>query len=103
MISAGQGWIVNQGGPLDCPGPVQIGAGTMGSSPAEQRYCRCGTRLAADNPGGQCARCERASRDKLVAPPEVPLEFWQTEQFRDAFGAQHVGRVARAYRPARHS
>ncbi len=75
----------------------------MGSSPAEQRYCRCGTRLAADNPGGQCARCERASRDKLVAPPEVPLEFWQTEQFRDAFGAQHVGRVARAYRPARHS
>jgi len=69
----------------------------MGSL-SEQRYCRCGTRLAADNPGGQCARCERVSRDKLLAPPEVPFEFWQTDQFRDAFAAQHIGRVARAYR-----
>ncbi|MCA1672181.1 MAG: hypothetical protein LC799_08270 [Actinobacteria bacterium] len=65
----------------------------MGSSSAAQhRYCRCGTRLAADNSGDQCARCERASRDKLVVPPEVPAEFWQTEQFHDAFAAQHMGR-----------
>ncbi len=70
----------------------------MGSPRAEQRYCRCGTRLAADNTGGQCARCERASRDKLIASPEVPPEFWQTEQLRDAFAAQHMGRVARAFR-----
>jgi len=65
---------------------------------SEQRYCRCGTCLAADNSGDQCARCERASRDKLVTPPEVPAEFWQTDQFHDAFAAQHIGRVARAYR-----
>ncbi len=70
----------------------------MGSMPAGKRYCRCGTRLAADNSGGQCGRCERASRDKLIAPPEVPAEFWQTEQLRDAFAQQHMGRVARAYR-----
>jgi hypothetical protein len=70
----------------------------VASRQARQYYCRCGTRLAKDNTGRQCARCERASRDKLIAPPEVPAEFWQTEQFREAFAAQHIGRVARAYR-----
>lgn len=65
---------------------------------ARNRYCRCGTHLAADNKERQCARCQRAARDKLVAPPLVPPEFWQTEQFRDAFAAQHIGRVAHAYR-----
>ncbi|MGH3977913.1 MAG: hypothetical protein ACRDRZ_02755 [Pseudonocardiaceae bacterium] len=74
----------------------------VGSRRARQYYCRCGTRLAKDNPGRQCARCERASRDKLIAPPEVPAEFWQTEQFREAFAAQHMGRVARAYRTHSH-
>ena len=70
----------------------------MASRPRRQRYCRCGTHLAKDNTERQCARCERASRDKLIAPPEVPPEFWQTDQFRDAFAAQHMGRIARAYR-----
>jgi len=70
----------------------------MGSSPVRQRYCRCGARLAADNTERQCACCARASRGKFVAPPEVPAEFWRTEQLRDAFAAQHMGRVARAYR-----
>ncbi len=70
----------------------------MGSRPARHRYCRCGTHLAADHPGRQCARCQRASRNKLIAPPQVPAEFWQTEQFRDAFAAQHIGRISRAFR-----
>lgn len=70
----------------------------MGSRPARHRYCRCGTHLAADNKERQCARCARASRDKLIAPPQVPPEFWETEQFREAFAAQHIGQVARAYR-----
>lgn len=65
---------------------------------ARQHYCRCGTHLAKDNTGRQCARCVRASRDKLISPPDVPAEFWRTEQFREAFAAQHIGRVARAYR-----
>ena len=70
----------------------------MGARPRRQRYCRCGTHLAADNTEHQCARCQKASRDKLIAPPEVPAEFWQTDQFREAFGAQHMGQVARSYR-----
>ncbi len=70
----------------------------MGSSCVGQRHCGCGTRLAADNTEYQCARCVRASRDKLIVPPEVPAEFWQTEPLRDAFMRQHMGRVARAYR-----
>jgi transcriptional regulator with XRE-family HTH domain/tetratricopeptide (TPR) repeat protein len=32
----------------------------------------------------------------------VPAEFWQTEQFQDAFATQHMGRVARAYRTHPH-
>jgi len=70
----------------------------MGSRRARQYYCRCGTHLAKDNTERQCARCQRASRDKLIAPPEVPPEFWETEQFREAFAAQHMGWVSRAYR-----
>lgn len=70
----------------------------MGARPRPQRYCRCGTHLAADNPERQCARCQKASRGKLIAPPEVPAEFWQTDQFRAAFSAQHMGQVARSYR-----
>ena len=67
----------------------------MGS---RQYYCRCGTHLAKDNTECQCARCQRASCDKLIAPPEVPAELWETEQFEEAFAAQHIGRVFRAYR-----
>ncbi len=54
--------------------------------------------MAADNAERQCARCQRASRDKLIAPPEVPAWFWDTEQFCEAFAAQHIGRVGRAFR-----
>ena len=70
----------------------------MASRPRQHRYCRCGTLLARDNPGRQCARCERTSRDKLIAPPEMPSEFWETEQFREAFAARHMGRISRVYR-----
>ncbi len=74
----------------------------MGSRQPRQYYCRCGTHLAKDNTERQCARCQQASRDKLIIPPEVPAEFWQTEQFREAFAAQHIGRVFRAYRTHPH-
>lgn len=70
----------------------------MKSRPGRQRYCHCGTHLAADNAERQCARCQRASRDKLISPPKVPAEFWQTQQLTEAFAARHMGRVARAYR-----
>lgn len=70
----------------------------MGSKRPRRYYCKCGSRLANDNSGRQCARCERASRDKLITPPEVPPEFWQTDRFQEAFAAQHMGRVSRVYR-----
>jgi tetratricopeptide (TPR) repeat protein len=62
------------------------------------RYCRCGTRLARDNQSDQCASCHAKTRDLVVQPPDIPEEFWHTEQFRDAFAAQHIGQVSRAYR-----
>jgi hypothetical protein len=70
----------------------------MGSKRPRRYYCRCGTRLAKDNTERQCARCQRESRDKLITPPQVPPEFWRTEQFEEAFAARHMGRVSRAYR-----
>lgn len=54
--------------------------------------------MAADNAAALCAACQRATRDKLIAPPVVPASFWTTDQLRDAFAAQHMGRVCRAYR-----
>jgi hypothetical protein len=88
---------VKQGG-YTVPRSDTDGRDTVGSRPRRQRYCRCGTHLAADNAERHCSRCQRASRDKFIAPPEVPAEFWQTEQLREAFAAQHIGRVGRAYR-----
>lgn len=63
-----------------------------------RRYCRCGTRLAEDNPATLCASCQRQHRDKLVAPPVVPANFWDTDELGDAFATRHIGRVCRAYR-----
>ncbi len=90
---------MGDGGPLHSSGTgKEWEEALVASRSARNRYCRCGTHLAADNTGRQCARCDRASRDKLIAPPQVPAEFWQTEQFRQAFAAQHIGRVSRAFR-----
>jgi transcriptional regulator with XRE-family HTH domain len=35
-------------------------------------------------------------------PPSVPKDFWDTAQLRDAFAAQHIGWVSRAYRQHPH-
>jgi len=74
----------------------------MASKQPRRHYCRCGTHLAKDNTERQCARCQRESRDRLIGSPQVPPEFWQTEQFSEAFAAQHMGRVSRAYRTHPH-
>jgi transcriptional regulator with XRE-family HTH domain len=67
-----------------------------------RRYCRCGTALAADNTSHQCAPCQRQSRDRSAAPPPLPPQAWRTQQLDDAFTAQHIGHVARAYRTHPH-
>ena len=55
------------------------------------RYCRCGTRLARDNPGALCGACEVKVRDLALGPPEVPANFWDTDRMRDALAAWHIG------------
>jgi transcriptional regulator with XRE-family HTH domain len=63
------------------------------------RYCgRCGTRLARDNRETRCAGCSHTARDVLLKPPDVPREFWDTDQMRDALATWHMGRVIFAYR-----
>ena len=74
----------------------------MGTRRLRRYYCRCGTRLAQDNPGRQCARCAQASRGRLLAPPEVPAQFWQSEQLQEGFAARHMGQISRAYRTHPH-
>lgn len=69
----------------------------MGTRPSV-RYCRCGARLARDNPERLCAACARQARNVLASAPQVPPEFWQTEQMQDALAAWHMGRVIQAYR-----
>jgi hypothetical protein len=66
---------------------------------ASSRYCgSCGGRLARDNIDSLCARCIGHSRSAQDTAPEVPERFWHTDQMRDAFAAQHIGRVSAAYR-----
>ena len=65
------------------------------------RYCRCGNRLAWNHASALCGSCERQAVDHRAEPPMVSPAFWSTPALRDALAAQHIGRVARAYR--RHS
>src|ERR1700680_991134 len=67
-------------------------------SATPHRYCQCGKRLAHDRTGARCGACEREVIQQRAVPPELPADFWDTDQFRDAFAAQHMGRIARAYR-----
>jgi len=67
------------------------------SSDPGVRYCRCGTRLARDNPDTLCVTCRKRAQD-LLHPPDVPAAFWQSDQLRDALAAWHMGRVVYAYR-----
>jgi hypothetical protein len=62
------------------------------------RYCQCGKRLARDHAGTQCGACERRVTLQRAEPPAVPPNFWHTPGFHDAFNAQHMGHIARAYR-----
>jgi hypothetical protein len=62
------------------------------------RYCRCGVRLARDNAEALCSPCRQQARNLLFSAAEVPGEFWETDQLRDAFDSWHMGRVIQAYR-----
>jgi hypothetical protein len=65
----------------------------------DERFCRsCASRLARDNPASHCTPCRSRARDWFVAPPVVPVDFWEAEPLRAAFDAWHMGQVVRAYR-----
>jgi transcriptional regulator with XRE-family HTH domain len=66
------------------------------------RYCRCGARLARDNPGTRCSACTAADRDRPVAAPEVPADFWDEVVLQEALASRHMGRVIRAWRTHPH-
>jgi transcriptional regulator with XRE-family HTH domain len=78
--------------------PVRSAEGQSMTRDRASRYCSCGTRLARDNPGSMCATCQDRMRDLVMHPPEVPAEFWTTDQIRDALDSWHMGRVISAYR-----
>jgi hypothetical protein len=63
------------------------------------RSCRsCGARLASDNREPVCRPCQRVRAGESV-PPEVPPEFWDTAQLRQALlGERHMGHAVRSYR-----
>jgi tetratricopeptide (TPR) repeat protein len=62
------------------------------------RYCRCGTRLGRDRAGKLCGQCEKNLVSLWTTPPDLPADFWDTPALQDAFSAQHIGHVCRAYR-----
>lgn len=66
------------------------------------RYCRCGTRLARDNPAAACAACVMADRVRSSGVPDLPEEFWQEPVLCEALDSRHMGRVVRAWRTHPH-
>lgn len=70
---------------------------SKGTSP---RYCnRCGARLASDNTDVACRPCQRAAQEAGLHPPEVPSDFWDNDQLRDALVRErHIGHAVRSYR-----
>jgi hypothetical protein len=78
---------------------MTTGADSMRPS-ATPRYCaRCGARLASDNAGTACSPCQRTAREAEEQPPQVPSEFWDNPQLRDALiRDRHIGRAVRSYR-----
>ena len=67
---------------------------------ATLRYCvRCGARLASDNADVACRPCQRAAQEAALNPPQVPPEFWENDQLRDALiRERHIGHAVRSYR-----
>lgn len=60
--------------------------------------CRCGARLARDNPSRLCGACTLSSRTLSARPPAVPAGFWDEPTMRTALAERDMGAVMRAYR-----
>jgi transcriptional regulator with XRE-family HTH domain len=77
---------------------VQTGRASEQMAGDAVRWCRCGTRLARDNPGTRCASCTSADRRRRLEPPAVPPEFWDEQAVRQALTTRDMGALMRAYR-----
>ena len=67
---------------------------------SDRHLLRPGRRQQAwrDNAGVTCRPCQRA-QEAALAPPEVPPEFWENDQLRDALVMErHIGHAVRSYR-----
>ena len=63
------------------------------------RYCmRCGSRLTRDSRASMCAPCRQLSGIGSDHAPGLGVDFWYTDQMRDAFASRDMGTVVRAYR-----
>src|SRR4030081_2283497 len=65
---------------------------------AEVRLCRCGTRLARDNRGGECHACQQTARDHRHRPPRVLPGFWTSPEMRTALATRDMGLVMHTFR-----
>ncbi|WP_238435510.1 MULTISPECIES: hypothetical protein [unclassified Frankia] len=69
------------------------------TSDRPRRHCsRCGHRLAADNRAATCSACQSPATSDRGHPPDVPNDFWQAAEIREALATWHMGRVIYAYR-----
>ncbi|MFE3795753.1 XRE family transcriptional regulator [Nocardia tengchongensis] len=67
----------------------------MNRTPQPRRYCtRCGTGLSQYNDEFLCAACATG----MLEPPDLPVDFWLSDQMQDALATWHMGRAIYAYR-----
>ena len=67
--------------------------------PEAARFCRCGARLARDNPGRLCAACAKQDQQARLEPPKVPPEVWQAEPLKAVPRSGLVGALAGEVEP----
>ncbi|GAB4588982.1 XRE family transcriptional regulator [Nocardia sp. IFM 10818] len=67
----------------------------MKRTPQPRRYCaRCGAGLNQYNDETLCGACAY----RMLEPPDLPMDFWLSDQMHDALSTWHMGRVLYAYR-----
>lgn len=68
------------------------------AEPPHTRTCACGARIASDNADAMCSACRQTQRDRLVRPPRLGPDFFDTPAFHQAREKRHMGAVFRVYR-----
>jgi len=83
------------GGPTWRCLPARLGGPMRYSNGPAARTCRCGVRLAQNNPGPLCAPCGKQAHEATLQPPEVPEAAEQAgDRVLSAYVIASRGRVA---------